>query len=274
VLPHGISPAILNRRHWQFAGCLGWWQVLPDFAGTLTWRDLSGRNMDGTITGSAYPIDNWKIHRQRQCIYLNGSQYANAGGTTHFAVPNLTYMTWIRTLTASGAQQTPMCFGGTYGGGPRTSWEFSVYGLKINAYVRFSGGGVGVNSTLAVNTGEWVHVAVSVATPSIQIYINGRQDGSGSGSGTIVYDAGTRSMCLGVEANQAVQYGFPGWMDDARVYDRAMSSAEIQAIYLDGVNDRYEALRPLALRGAKAPATGPARWPWQLRRQRRFRGVR
>jgi hypothetical protein len=90
---------------------------------------------------------------------------------------------------------------------------------------------VGVfNSNTPITNGNWHHIAVTYNTTDsnrIIFYLDGRADGSQTG---ISFAAGTtENYFIGVERTLTVF--FNGLIDEVRIYNRALSDAEIQALY-------------------------------------------
>jgi hypothetical protein len=100
---------------------------------------------------------------------------------------------------------------------------FKTQGAGMNWFMfnnnQYPGGGLG---TYAVNT--WYHLVLSISNMSVGAYINGALQATTAytTSGTTV--ANPR---IGAEYNQ----GINGLIDDLRIFDRALTSAQVQAIY-------------------------------------------
>jgi uncharacterized repeat protein (TIGR01451 family) len=75
---------------------------------------------------------------------------------------------------------------------------------------------------LAVNT--WTHVAATYDRTTIQLYVNGVQVASGAQTAAI----STSNAVLAIGANSYGEY-FNGLIDEVRIYNRALTAAEIQA---------------------------------------------
>jgi hypothetical protein len=85
----------------------------------------------------------------------------------------------------------------------------------------------GVRSTTTLNTGQWYHVAATWDGSQVKIYVNGTPETTQARTGTIGTD--TRTVYLGGRSGADL---FDGKIDDVRIYNRALSDAEITAMQL------------------------------------------
>ncbi|MEM1096678.1 MAG: LamG domain-containing protein, partial [Bacteroidota bacterium] len=84
----------------------------------------------------------------------------------------------------------------------------------------------GVNSTVALTTGQWNHIASTFANGTLAIYINGVQQGQATG--IVPPQVSTHyDFNIGRESNGG-KY-FQGRVDEARIWNAALTQAEIQA---------------------------------------------
>jgi hypothetical protein len=77
-------------------------------------------------------------------------------------------------------------------------------------------------SLLAANT--WTHLALTYDGSTLRLYLNGNQVSSGSRTGTIA----TSTNPLQIGGDSIFGQYFRGLIDDVRVYNRALSAAEVQ----------------------------------------------
>src|SRR3990167_7405749 len=91
-----------------------------------------------------------------------------------------------------------------------------------------------VNSVSAVSLSTWTHIVVLKSGTARQIYINGTLDNSDTlSSATMDYTDDTPVTRIGVLDND-VRW-FNGLIDDVRVYNRAISAAEVAQLYNYGL---------------------------------------
>ena len=105
---------------------------------------------------------------------------------------------------------------------PRSGDDTLRFGITIDG-----GGGTQILEVPRPRGGEWIHVAVTLSGNTGRLYVNGVQ----SDSGTISLDpsdvAPTRNF-LG--ESQWPDPHFDGSIDDFKIYSRALSAAEVQAL--------------------------------------------
>jgi uncharacterized repeat protein (TIGR01451 family) len=79
-------------------------------------------------------------------------------------------------------------------------------------------------------TGTWHHVAYTFNGTTDALYLDGSQVGGGANSGGMVFDADP--LLIGADNDSGSPTGFfPGSIDEVTIYNRALSTGEIAAIY-------------------------------------------
>src|SRR5206468_2316498 len=105
-----------------------------------------------------------------------------------------------------------------------------------------------LNGTAAVPTGVWTHLAASYDGTTLRLYVNGAQVSQSAVSGSIA----ASSSPLRIGGNAIWGEYFTGLIDEVRVYNRALSAAELQ-------NDMNTSVTPDTTPPAvtpKSPASG------------------
>ena len=180
----------------------------------------------------------WVTGKVGQALNFNGTtQYGYIPDEASLDVTTaVTLAAWIRPSGTAAATQRVIAktnMGSTDG------YELSLSsGGKV--FVRFnqvtSGDTYRINSTTSypLNNTAWMHVAATYGGGYIRLYINGVQEGSSLAMvGPIA--ANTLDLGIGTEPPGATTpYRFQGALDDVRIYKRALSASEIQALV--GVN--------------------------------------
>jgi hypothetical protein len=120
------------------------------------------------------------------------------------------------------------------------------YGLDVNTNstnqcrVSFSAFGNGINtnpSTTPINTGVWYNAIGIKQGTTIKLYINGILASSRSISGFVLTPNYLVESRFGSMSSTIYNYGgLPGALDEYRVYNRALSDAEVAALYCASIN--------------------------------------
>lgn len=164
---------------------------------------------------------------------VNTSYSAIAGGAAR------TVTAWIRYPNQPGASPNEFDAILSYGNNTTSNrWTFRVSdSLAIGSYrLRLEVAGGGVNGDTLINDDLWHHVAVVQSgntLGSVSLYLDGvpqvlsyNGGGAALAINTVV---GTNTVRLGA-SNHAANYNITGSLDDVRMYDEALTQAQIQAI--------------------------------------------
>ncbi len=200
---------------------VGWWK-LDEGSGTIT-EDASGNGHHGTLVSSPA----WTAGIRGTALSFDTSNYIAAERVTA-VTDNWTISAWVN--PASLPQNTAMIFynGSDQGGygivlGPAAnSSEFGgLYGQVV-----WIGSGYSLPSA---NT--WYHLVMVRDSGTAKFYVNGVQTANTSNSNPLAV-----AGCLSI----AEQYDncsspkgrrFNGKIDDVRIYDRALTAADVQGLY-------------------------------------------
>ena len=93
-------------------------------------------------------------------------------------------------------------------------------------YGRIGGADQAVRGTARISTTDWTHLAVTYDGAVQRLYINGVLAGSHAQTGGMA--VGNQPLRIGGDASFAGEF-FAGLIDEVRVYNRALSAAEILA---------------------------------------------
>ena len=100
-------------------------------------------------------------------------------------------------------------------------------------------GGFIYNTTTAISTSTWYHVAVTVSGSTAQFYVNGVAEDSFTG---VSITSTTHDLIIG--ATVGYNY-FGGNVDEASIFNSALSSTDITSIYNSGVPNDISSLNPV-----------------------------
>jgi uncharacterized repeat protein (TIGR03803 family) len=170
-------------------------------------------------------------------LQFNGSTtyctVADAADMDFGTSTNFTVEGWIN-FTASETNYTGLVAKGQTTGGIWTGWQLVLYGNKIASEIQSPLGYVGPGSseligTTALNDGNWHHVALTVnrSTTTATLYVDGSQQSTFTSSyigGNVTYNG---NALIGVDRQSRLH--FNGKMDEFRIWNIAMTQAQIQA---------------------------------------------
>ncbi|MCX6792967.1 MAG: prepilin-type N-terminal cleavage/methylation domain-containing protein [Candidatus Falkowbacteria bacterium] len=202
-------------------GLVGWWKFDEGTGSSLT--DLSGNNNTGTWygTGTHYTAGKTGAYAGQ----FNGTDDRIALGsssTLSMATSDWTILAWVKTSSNAVIE---LCAGVGTG-----LWQFYLSGGRIYGYLNDGVGALSFYSSPGISDGNWHQVgAVFSRAGNGQTYV----DGAVSGTPTNISSIGnvvTNNHMLGAYSPLSL-YFLPGLMDDVRIYNRALSAAEILALY-------------------------------------------
>jgi hypothetical protein len=206
--------------HWSFDNCDA--------------TDDSGNGHNGTIYGSPQCVDSV----QGKALRFNGyDDYIEVPDNPLQKPSAVTIAVWVQvkdfqSLSGSGYSFESIIFKKN---SRDTNFEGYEVGLSKSSKtfygeVTSSGGlqmGVVSNNPL-INLNQWYHVAVTADSNNIAVYVNGElKETKITG---FQLDYGTRPLFIGRTGEWCEGY-FNGVLDEVRIYNRALTEAEIQALY-------------------------------------------
>jgi Concanavalin A-like lectin/glucanases superfamily len=215
------------------AGVIGWW------AGDGNANTLIGTNngaLQGTATATSPGIN-------ASCFTFDGTNSFIAISNSVLLQPtNLTIEAWIRFsgLDSSGSSAP----GDQYIVFKQNSRSGDFEGFDLGKgrtggvdYFRFivtssSGVSAEIHSATLISTGVWYHVAAVRGSNFTQIYINGQLERQTNVS--FAQDYGNLPVYFGTTGQNFWDHRFKGNLDEVTIYNRALSSNEIAAIYSAG----------------------------------------
>ena len=226
-----LGLVLTNAANAADPGLVGWWKL----DGNAT--DSSGNGHDGVLFGNP----EWVAGKIGGALKFDGvDDRVEVPGTSQAdgfpAVRGeVTWAVWIKTSATPTGSLTFMCQGPT--GGAHVSGNRSIC-VEPSGQLMLRANGVGAltsfSSTAAVNDGQWHHIAVTIAfetngtNDTAKIYIDGDlSKGYTVETANINANAAAGNsfiVTLGYRANS-----FDGLIDDARVYNHALSEVEIRS---------------------------------------------
>ncbi|MES2655208.1 MAG: LamG-like jellyroll fold domain-containing protein [Bacteroidota bacterium] len=197
------------------------------FDGNLA--DSSGNNNHGTNFGSQFTTD--KNNISSKAVNFNGtSAYINVPASTSLnSVQNeLSIAAWVNITDwyhwAEFSYAALLCKSNT---SSSTQYRFS---LLNNAFDVISNQKKFYKLIpTSFDTGTWYHVAIAKKADSCILYVNGNVMQTAVTEGTFPSDS-TKPLEIGRDYAGSMEY-YNGKMDELRIYNRALTSVEVTAIY-------------------------------------------
>ncbi|PYI88427.1 MAG: hypothetical protein DME26_03650, partial [Verrucomicrobia bacterium] len=186
--------------------------------------------LDGSATDSSGNGNNGSLENNPTWVSGKIGQALNCDGTSRVNIPDSSTLDLTGAMTISlWLYPTNVSNKGILFKGPLSSSQ-GVYALIANtkALFRLNGAASDVYATSDLPLNTWTHIAATYDPAQAQqkIYINGILENTVSYSAAV----NTNNDPLYIGMYYSTSYGIPGTIDDVRVYNRALSSAEIAAL--------------------------------------------
>jgi uncharacterized repeat protein (TIGR01451 family) len=207
------------------AGLVSWWPGdgnALDAVGTNhgTWSVTNGAFYAPGQVGSAFACDGI-------------SQFVIVNDSSSLHLTNLTVECWAMFTEYDGCR---VLLGKPVGSGTDDSFVLWTQDGVLHAHCYFTGGpGPTLTYNFSPAQGVWHHLAYTIDnTASNQVlYVDGQPVATATASGTPGYDA--HPLLIGADINNG-NYSclFNGLIDEPAIYNRALTAAEVQALYFAG----------------------------------------
>lgn len=227
AISDGFIPDLLSQDslvgHWTFNA--------EDVSGT-TVRDVSGHGNDGTLLNGPSFVSS----PLGSAVQFDGvDDYVEIPDSVSLRVTSMTVVSWVR-FPAAPAAGWRMIFEHARN---TTNWIAMVKSINGDWWHwRWQNGGtdssndVGISRPFTVAT--WVHLAFSidltVVPNKVQAYVDGVLDTERVGVADLPAAAAGVSTIGRSAINGGGEY-LPGLIDEVRVYDRALTAAEVKRLY-------------------------------------------
>ncbi|GEM_PF-6298357 len=232
VFRYALTPAQVAYEY-NRGGPVGWWRM-DEGTGTTTTYDASGKGYNLTLNGIAE--GDWTTGKFGSAISYDGTDDyayctdAGCGGTTKLdfgVAPAFSFGAWFKTST-TGTQQRII-------GKKSTSAASAGYMADIRttnaARCKLADGtnDSAISSTATVTDGNWHHIMCVATGSALYMYLDGALVATDSDTSdvTLTLD-NTSDFRLGTAGNDSDD--LTGQIDDARVYNYALSETQIKEI--------------------------------------------
>ena len=179
--------------------------------------DSSGNNLTGTISGATRTAAG---HAGQALTFDGVNDWVTVNDTAVLDVTRVTIEAWVRPTTLNGWRSVVL----------KESASGLAYALyaydnapRPAAYVNVGGIDREVQGTAAPVLNGWTHLAVTYDGTTERLYMNGTQVGTRAVAGNIAVS----NLPLRIGGNAPWGEFFAGQIDDVRIYNRALTAAEI-----------------------------------------------
>jgi len=206
-------------------------------------EDQSGYGNWGNLTaGGTSTSPTWSYDcKSGACLEFDGvDDYVNVSRSQslNFSAGDFSLEAWIKPFSIPS--------GGAFGGGlilhekapDSTGWFFGFDYEKLKLYTKEESATsyARVPSPTAVTQNEWNHVVAIRDGETIELYINGKLEGSATG--LTIRNVRSANLEIGSTYGNVGSNYFNGSIDEVKIYKRALTAAEIKANYQAGYKER------------------------------------
>ena len=226
---------------------VGWWKLDSSSGNTAT--DSSAQNQNGTLykfTGSGWNPASGKVQGMLtgNVNSSSGGHYVEVAGNSRYTIGanNFSVACWVKkTVSSSGGPKNAHIVGKYYDQNNPSLNEWSLDISDDNGFgdkptFRIVNNAVKADGTANLTIGAWTHlVGTRDGDSAIKLYVNGSLiTTSGGFSGSIAASSSNLRFFASNSPLSAGAYSSNAELDDVRIYNRALSLAEVQAIYNQG----------------------------------------
>lgn len=201
-------------------------------------NDESGNGRGGTNNGATLTTDRFGI--VNRSFNFNGTSNYIKASATGLPTAERTTSVWFLTSDLTSKQHVLLAYGGNSSSSPGTSWLLTVSPTFFNVAVHFETNDLQYYFVTAP-VAHWHNVTAVTSNSGTRIYVDGAVEATNSVYINNTYVLG-KDFSVGVSVDRYgsapftdanVDY-FIGKIDDVRIYSRALTLAEIQALYHEG----------------------------------------
>lgn len=190
--------------------------------------DGTGNGHDGTVSGAQLVAD--RFGNANSAYQFDGNDYIRiASDPALNGSAGLTLSAWVNPAGISGtiiSKWNDDTFDHSYIFKDRNCAErIELSKVNHNDLVDASGG-------TCMTAGQWVHVAVTYDLNSVRLFYNGVLNGSAVTDGSPIASSVTDLLIGAVFTGGGINENYHGRIDDVRIYNRALSTADLMEIQL------------------------------------------
>ena len=205
---------------------VGSWRF-DEGVGATTFIDGSGYGNNGSCSGASCPIVQTSGCMSGNCLSFNGSDnYVRVSGNSLNATitGKITITAWIKPNTVNDheivvSRALPYL---------SKNWSKAFFAIRLNDVQR------SIQGLTSMNVGKWHHIAGTFDGTLLNVYLDGKLDNSTDDYAGQSISWTTTTYDIGRHLNDNT-YAFGGYIDDVRIYNQSLTSAQIEKIYARGL---------------------------------------
>jgi hypothetical protein len=226
ALPPDMAPPVDAPA----SGLIAWW-AFDEGSGNRV-SDRSGRGNHGDVVGPIDVATAWRAGKAGGALDIPDQVGAAVSVAPSSSIDSLrralTIAAWVNRKIDRGNRNAAIASRQTSSDGEVFTLSFAYNNLFL-----WLPGNTSVRATRTAPVDSWIHVAATWDGNVVHLYQDGELVGSGSYSQQLPIN--TNPLLLGNNANQAgLNQPLAGAIDEVRLYDRALTAAEVQTLIRAG----------------------------------------
>lgn len=227
-----LASVMLIVPHFAYAqpnitdGLVGYWKF-DEGNGTSAY-DSSGNGNNGILIGNP----TWTTGKSGNALTFNGTNYVDCGNAASLHLQSYTLSAWINP-SAIGDSEHRIISNGGYGNlNGAVDFVIATGGQLVFLNQNTTGQDECVSQSaflLAVNAWSFVTATYDATTHNAKLYVNGAEVPTTLSTLRAPNPTSSYNMHIGVMGGPLTMY-FKGSIDEVRIYNRALSAAEITQI--------------------------------------------
>jgi hypothetical protein len=211
----------LNVLNSEMHGLVGWWPLDGNTS------DISGSEYHGTLSGATSSVD--RFGKPNRCYYFDGfDDFINLGRPAN-GLNDFSFSAYVRSsqIESNGGHGNPAFIGIRQSSGSSDDYNLAAKNGILVWYDEMGTVNTFESSYKFICDNDWHLVVFSRNNDQFRFYVDGEHEHSFTGNSNPLKN---EELDLGRSLWSNALY-FHGYIDDVRIYNRALSAAEVQALY-------------------------------------------
>lgn len=223
------------------SGLVGYWTFDGADTTSTTATDRSGSSNTGTLTGGP-TVTTGKLG---QALSFDGTDdYVSVSDATSLDLTTaITVSAWVYGRSWANSEANFILAKIDFSAGEHRSYQFQVETdgkLRFRFLEQASSDG-SATAPAALDTNRWYYVTATYDRSNIKLYVDGALVNTTAETEALIPNNNQLSIGRAVRDNDTDFGEWDGSLDEVRVYNRALSAAEIQSLYALGTSDPVNA---------------------------------